>query len=129
MSIRSRARAWLEKKLERFYEGPRPPNRYGVEARAFAKLHPNADPDAWAEVVEAIAADAYRDGYVRGFEWRERDLEAANERMKLEEAERNAWERGPEQLEGIDDPLDGLSPEQREILLHQLGHVGATFVK
>lgn len=59
---------------KRFYEGPSPPQRLSDIVVAFANAHPEATRQDWAEFAAAHAAECYRSGYQRGYEWTERDL-------------------------------------------------------
>lgn len=71
---------WLrdvrDRYLGRFYEGPEPPERLGQIVLAFAAAHPRATRAEWMAFAEAHAQEAYRSGYVRGYEWTQRDLHA-----------------------------------------------------
>ena len=68
---------WLLKKaeqvLDRYYEGPTPPARLRDPALAFANDHPHATRADWAEFAAGHAEEAYRQGYVRGVAYVERD--------------------------------------------------------
>lgn len=68
---------WLnkiaEKIVDRYYEGPQPPERLTQEARAFAALCPNATISEWADFAASLAKQSWREGWVRGFEHAERD--------------------------------------------------------
>lgn len=52
--------------------------RLAEQVVLFAAVHPNATVDEWARYATALAQSAYRSGYVRGFEWAERDLDTLN---------------------------------------------------
>lgn len=65
----------VEKLLTRFYEGPQPPQRISEQVVAFALMHPQATREEWAQFTTRLAAGSYRDGFTRGFEWAERDLD------------------------------------------------------
>jgi hypothetical protein len=64
-----------EKLAGHFYEGPEPPERIAEMARVFASLHPRATRGEWLAMAEELAREAYRSGWVRGFEYAERDPE------------------------------------------------------
>lgn len=68
-------RTVVEKLSGNFYEGPEPPKRFAQQVAEFARLYPNATVDEWAQMAVRLACAAYRAGYVRGFEWAERDLD------------------------------------------------------
>ena len=67
---------WAEKFAKRYYEGPEPPERLHTEIKAFAKMYPHATRAEWVEFATAHSGGAYEEGYVRGFEYVERDREA-----------------------------------------------------
>lgn len=65
----------LEEWLERRYEGPDPPDRLRAQVTSFAEQYPFATRAEWLEFAVMFARECYRVGYVRGFEWAERDVE------------------------------------------------------
>lgn len=65
----------LEKWRGTFYEGPSAPQRLAEQVTTFALMHPTATREQWAEFTTRLAVGSYRDGYTRGFEWAERDLD------------------------------------------------------
>jgi hypothetical protein len=71
---------WLartaEKMARRYYEGPEPPARLARSVDDFAALYPRAARGAWIALAKQLAEDAYREGYTRGIENYERDLDA-----------------------------------------------------
>ncbi len=75
MSMLTRAaRRIYEKLRSMYYEGPEPPDRLAQIVVDFANSHPKANRKQWVAFAVAIAGDSYRDGYMRGLEWAERDL-------------------------------------------------------
>lgn len=58
-----------------YYEGPDPPGRLKQIVIDFANSHPKATRKQWVAFCSKLADDSYRDGYTRGFEWAERDLD------------------------------------------------------
>lgn len=72
----SRLTRWLRRQLERllgvWHEGPEPPRRLGEDVRLFRHMHPNATAREWERFAIRHAGNAYRDAFVRGFEWNER---------------------------------------------------------
>lgn len=62
-----------QKALGKFYEGPEPPRRLGELVLAFAEAHPKATRGEWARFAQLHAEEAYRQGYVRGYEYVERE--------------------------------------------------------
>lgn len=135
-------KAWLrvsaEKVARRFYEGPATPPRLFDEIEIFEKLHPDASPEAWRTFVTGTVRNAYQDGYIRGYEHRERAPAGSpyeEQQAALLEAARHDWSpwRGQptsaemrrrfEEQRG--DLLAHLSPEEREGVLDALGkHTG-----
>jgi hypothetical protein len=64
----------IERWLKRYYEGPLPPRRLDQMVVVFANMHPKATRAEWVLFAARHADEAYRTGWVRGFEWCERDL-------------------------------------------------------
>lgn len=64
-----------ERLLGRFYEGPAAPPRLAEQVAAFAVMNPKATREEWATFATRLAIGSYRDGFTRGFEWAERDLD------------------------------------------------------
>lgn len=136
-------KGWLRKQAEkvarRFYEGPATPPRLFDEVELFEKLHPGASPDEWRSFVTGAVRNAYQDGYIRGYEHRERapaDSTYDEQRVLAEEIERHDWSlwRGQptsaemrrrfEEQRG--DPFAHLPPEARAAALAEIGqHTGA----
>lgn len=63
----------MERLLGRYYEGQRVPKAYALAALQFGTSFPEATPEQWMEFAADLAGEAYRGGYVRGFEWSERE--------------------------------------------------------
>jgi hypothetical protein len=129
-----------EKVAERFYEGPDAPPRLFDEVEIFEKLHPGATAEQWRSFVSRAIGNAYRDGYMRGFEHRERlpvDSAFEEQRVLAEEMSQHDWSlwqgqptseemrrRFEEQRE---DPFAHLPEEERAAALAQLGQFTGTF--
>jgi hypothetical protein len=68
---------WLsrraEKFLDKYYEGPEPPQRISDLVIEFANLYPTATRSQWLRFATEHAREAYRAGYQRGYEYVERD--------------------------------------------------------
>lgn len=64
-----------EKAVGRFYEGPEAPLRLRDMVTAFANDHPRATKGEWVEFAAKLAEEAYKSGYVRGFEYTERTFD------------------------------------------------------
>jgi hypothetical protein len=63
---------WLEKLLDRYYEGPEPPRRLAEEWRVWLALQQQPDIQMVNGYVGCLLEAAYRDGFVRGYDWQER---------------------------------------------------------
>jgi hypothetical protein len=64
--------AW-EKMFGTFNEGPKAPPRLAQLVTAFAAGNPKATRREWGDFAEALANQAYREGWTRGWERSERD--------------------------------------------------------
>lgn len=103
----------LERFLGRYYEGPSAPRRLGEEVRLFRVFYPMATAEEWEAFAARLACNAYRDGFVRGYEWCERDWKGPSiEPEVLAELQSHDWslaEQDP-RLEDVlalgVDPLD-----------------------
>jgi len=133
--LRRKARDMLERFMKRFYEGPAAPERYADTVKLFRMLNPTATADAWEDFATKLAEGAYQDGYVRGYEWTERDLDSKPKHDPDVLAEMYRFNYGPSDdpaakilLERGDpnDPMNGIPPELRLQFLQQIG--GSTFV-
>lgn len=62
----------LERLLDRWREGPDAPRRIREEALLYRHHYPNATHAEWERFAVRLAENAYRDAFVRGFEWNER---------------------------------------------------------
>jgi len=102
----------LERLLGTYYEGPEPPARAGGLVLEFCRVYPKATRQQWIDFAAQHARLMYREGYVRGYEWTERDLVRRDPGVEPEEAMRTldpsgAWlERpfGPDEYLTVDDP-------------------------
>ncbi len=65
-------RRQLARLLRRWEEGPEPPRRLAESVRLFRHHYPDATPQQWEDFAARHAGNAYRDAFVRGFEWNER---------------------------------------------------------
>lgn len=135
---------WLrqsaEKVARRLYEGPSPPVRLFDEVEVFEKLHPGASAEQWRAFVSGAIGNAYRDGYQRGYEHRERMPVGSaydEQRMLAEEAARHDWspwqgQPTSEEMRRLfeeqrDDPFAHVPPEARADLLAQIGQFTGTY--
>lgn len=62
----------LERHLRRYYEGPEPPRRLVDHAFLFANECPKATRGDWIAFAIHLANEAYKSGWVRGYEASER---------------------------------------------------------
>ncbi len=62
----------LERLLGRFKEGPPVPPRYAQSAQLFGVYNRGASAYEWRAFAVTLAQNAYRDGFMRGYQWRER---------------------------------------------------------
>lgn len=86
MTILGRAvRKLLERLLGQWQEGPRPPRRYRDAARAYRVMRPLAEAEQWELFAVELAERAYREGWMRGFEWCEREFPKAAELAPAEQ--------------------------------------------
>lgn len=133
-SLRKKVRDLVERAIGKYYEGPSVPVRLREQARLFAHAHPLATPEEWEEFAVSLADVAYRDGYVRGFEWSERSEDKPTEDEQIAEAMRHDWslaDASPQVREIIEhgdpnDPLWGVSPEHRAEFFDRLGEIYGT---
>lgn len=68
---------WLrnlaERYLGKYEEGPNPPDRLVDVVEAFMQVYPDATKRDWAKFAAKHAAQSYLEGYIRGYEYVERD--------------------------------------------------------
>jgi hypothetical protein len=115
-----------EKIFGSFFEGPTPPERLDKIVIVFANTHPNATKFDWVNFAMDHAREAYRAGWVRGYEKTERDpdereiINNANPDI-IADALNPDWRWSPEvKLEGNDEPLQDMPPNERDQLEHAL---------
>jgi len=117
----------LHKLLGRYYEGPRPPPRLVEEFRLWENLNDTCARETLVGYAAFLINQAYRDGFVRGYEWQERGWEGpAIEPEQLIEAETQDWslaDQNPRVRHILDngcDPEDPLanvaSPDKRRFV-------------
>jgi hypothetical protein len=74
MTIFSRFfRRAIEKTAAIYYEGPEPPLRLGDYVEEFARRNPYATRGEWINFTKQQCAESYRSGWMRGYEYVERD--------------------------------------------------------
>jgi hypothetical protein len=112
--------AWLKRTRERwagvYNEGPEPPQRLAQHVVIFAQAHPRATVAEWAAFASNHAAESYRAGYARGYEWSAREDMSAE---KVTESERLAEEmRHAFTFDGVPMTVDdqAVVPEERDEL-------------
>lgn len=137
-------KTWLKKTAEkvarRFYEGPAAPSRLFDEIEIFERLHPSATPEEWRAFAVGAIRNAYQDGYIRGYEHRERAPAGSayeEQRALAEEAARHDWspwqgsptsgEMRQRFEEQRGDPFAHLPPEARAAALAEIGQFTGTF--
>jgi hypothetical protein len=111
-----------------YYEGPEAPSRLGQIVEVFAASRRRATRRQWIEFARSLAEEAYRSGYVRGYEWAERDLDRRDPAIDpeaLAAVEGHEWEwldggsvptpEGLDEVVGEGDPAADLADELREI--------------
>jgi hypothetical protein len=142
--VRSSFSKWMRKSAERvarrFYEGPEPPPRLFDEIMIFEKLHPCPTQEQWRAFVTGSIANAYRDGYIRGYEHHERlPTSSEFEQQKWLEAEAHRhdwslWQGLPSSEESrrrfeeqAADPFAHLTPEERLRAFAELGRASGSF--
>lgn len=142
--LKSSFSKWIRKNADKvarhFYEGPDAPPRLFDEIEVFEKLHPDASPSEWRAFVQGAVSGAYRDGYVRGYEHKERlpqssDYEAA--KWLETEAHRHDWSLWQGQPTSLElrrrfeeqrsDPFAGMTPEQRIRAFEAIGRYTGEF--
>jgi len=121
----------LERLAGRYYEGAEPPRHIREEVRLFRVMHGAATADQWEEFAAMMAENCYRSGFVRGYEWAERDWPGpAVDPEVLAEAESHDWSLadGDPDLARLletgvnpEDPLAGASEDERARAFDALG--------
>lgn len=136
-SVRRLLRSVLERVTKTYYEGPEPPSRLREGVLLFRLTNPAATPADWVGFASASIAAAYRDGFVRGLEWRERGLldKPSDDADKVADAAVNEWllaDEGTPLRERLDsgndpdDPLAGMSPAARVMHADLMGRMYGT---
>lgn len=142
MKVLRRLVAWIgrlfrrgvDKASARYYEGPTPPPRLIQAAEAFAMLNPSATQEQWVRFAARHAGEAYRSGFVRGLEWKQRSpeqMEPSTAWAVIDSDERRhdwTWadlQPSPEQLRRVvhdnQEALEQLSPEERALYEDMIG--------
>lgn len=107
----------LERWLQRYHEGPEMPQRIADMAIAFAQLYPTATRAQWLAFSAELARESYRSGYVRGFEYVERDPELWMPKVPPEELADQIdpdWRWRPIDMDrGIEEP-EGVPREEAD---------------
>jgi hypothetical protein len=124
----------LEKMLGRFKEGPPPPPRYAQSAQLFGVYHRGASAYEWRAFAVTLAENAYRDGFMRGYQWKERGsrLAAVDPREMIDGRQLGIRPDDPRLLEMMErgvDPRDPLAQVPEEELRQVFGPVRGLFEK
>ena len=127
----------LERLAGSFYEGPKPPPRLRDQVLLFRLTQPAATVLDWCDFAVGMVEAAYRDGFVRGLEWRERDLadKPTDDDLRAADEVMNSWRLADEGSplraaldSGVDpaDPLNGMSPAARAEYADMIGRLYGT---
>lgn len=114
------ARQLVHRAAKTFYEGPEPPKRLRAMIEDFAVNNPHAVRAEWIEFCVNFAEECYRVGYMRGFEWRERQPEVANDVDAMnQEQESYQWEwTGPGEVPFLNSEVIVGVPEEQYREIH-----------
>lgn len=76
-----------------FYEGPTPPPRLAEHVTRFANDNPNATRKEWIVFAQGLANSSYQSGWLRGYEWVERELDKLPEEHpdRIADSINNNW--------------------------------------
>lgn len=113
--IRQLADRWLG----RAYEGPDPPRRIVDEVKMFQVCYPNATAEQWQRFAVRFGENLFRDGFTRGYQFRTLEgepgvvLEDLNAPHDWAPSDDPLMAEVIEELSGPNDPLRGVSPEER----------------
>lgn len=129
--LKKKFRKYQQKRKDTYYEGPKPPPRLVEEIKLFAIMNPLATPTEWERFTVGITTSAYKDGFIRGYEWLERgwDCKPSEEDERVAEAMQHDWSLADSHPRydrllktGYlpNDPLAGYSYEQRKEFMEQL---------
>lgn len=106
---------WLRRIYEKlvgvFYEGPKAPPRLGDAVLKFAEMNPKATRFDWIVFCQRHAASSYQSGWVRGYEWAERELDKKPEYHpdRVADALSNDWRLSePLTLHNVDEQVTDL---------------------
>jgi hypothetical protein len=122
-----------EKALSRYSEGPEVPVRYAQAVAVFATMNPRATQGDWLAFAVGHAEAAYRAGYLRGVEWKERAPELADPAVgaalaELDERHDWSWvdmapaeEQLAEMVRTHPELVERMSPEQRAYYADRIG--------
>ena len=107
-------RRWIERWMGWYYEGPDAPRRLSEELRVWLRLNPDAPREAIEGYCVLLLEAAYRDGFVRGYEWQERGWEGpAVDPEVLAELQAQDWslaEQNPRVRRILEDGYDPEDP-------------------
>lgn len=96
----------LEKLIGIFYEGPNPPDRIRDGVVLFKLNNPNATKQDWINFCIHYSQGCYKTGWLRGYEWIERqlDVKPENHPDRIADALSNNWRLSePVRLYNIDE--------------------------
>jgi hypothetical protein len=97
----------LERLLGKYEEGPTAPSRFGEVVLEYVRDCPRATRQEWVDFATRHACTAYREGYVRGYEWCDRDPRRMEPEMEPEALmdvidPAGEWRRNPVDLQAVD---------------------------
>lgn len=127
-------RRFTDKASVRYYEGPTPPLRLIQAVDTFALMYPHATKRQWMQFAARHAGEAYKTGYIRGLEWKERApeyMEPSTAWDVIDSDTRDpqwSWADlapGEEEMNEIvannQDAIERLSPEERVLYEDMIG--------
>jgi len=124
-------RRTLERLTDRYHEGPEPPPRLRDEVLLFRAMNPGVTVDDFVLFTTIAVNDAYKQGFERGYEWRERALlDPENAAQRAADEAAHDWDvtNGNPEMRAIlesgedpRDPLRGVPAEERAKFFDTLG--------
>lgn len=115
---------WFRNTLQKlagvYYEGPEPPSRCGEVVALFSNQYPDAVKSDWVGFAAEHARASFREGWLRGFEYTERDPEEqkairnANPEVMADALDPDWRTSDPVQLFEPDEPVRASKLTERE---------------
>jgi len=114
---------WLRRLYEKvkgiFYEGPNPPKRLGDAVAVFAEMNPKATRIEWILFCTQLAEASYKSGWLRGYEWSERELDIKPEHDpdRIADALLNNWRASePVRLHNVNEQVTTEAPVDPNVM-------------